>query len=119
MAIWFPINKLLWSPSYVVFMAGMGLEVFGVCYWLLDLKQQRRFSKAFIALGMNAIAAFFLSSLTARLMGMWNLKGPVYQALFASWLPEINASLGYAIAYMILWTIVAMILYSRKIFFKI
>ena len=119
MAIWFPINKLLWSPSYVVFMAGCALEVFGVCYWLMDLRQVRSPFTPFVALGMNAIASFFLSSLTSRLMGMWNLKGPLYHALYTSWLPEINASLAYAIVYVVVWTIVAFILYKRKIFIKI
>ncbi len=119
MAIWFPINKLLWSPSYVVFMAGCALQVFGVCYWQLDLRRERRWSLPLVALGTNAIAAFFLSSLTSRLLGLWNLKAPIYHTLFASWLPEINASLAYALTYVILWTLVAIVLYKRKIFIKV
>ena len=116
---WFPINKLLWSSSYVVFTAGFGLNLFGICYWLLDIKGIKGWAKPFVILGMNAIAVFFLSGLTAKLMGLWNLHGPLYQHLFASWLPDINASLAFAICYVLFWLGVMTVFYRKRWFIKI
>jgi len=135
MNMWFPINKLLWSSSYVVFTAGFALNLLGVCYWLIDIKGYRRWSTPFIAFGMNAIAAFFLSSLTGRLMGLIkvpvaslpgstdashaSLKGYLYSNLFAPLASQINSSLLWAIVYVLIWLGVMSVLYRRKIFVKI
>ncbi|HEX9006105.1 MAG TPA: DUF5009 domain-containing protein [Bacteroidota bacterium] len=119
MAASFPINKLLWSPSYVVFTAGFALVVLAFCYWLVDMKQWKRAPRPFVIFGMNAIAAFFLSSLTSRLMGMAGVKGPVDRTLFASWLPPFDASLAWAICYVLLWLGVMGILYRKHLFLKI
>ncbi|HKC65219.1 MAG TPA: heparan-alpha-glucosaminide N-acetyltransferase domain-containing protein, partial [Pyrinomonadaceae bacterium] len=52
----FPINKSLWTSSYVVFTAGMALELLAVCYWLVDIKGYKRWAKPFIIFGVNALA---------------------------------------------------------------
>ncbi len=70
MDIWFPINKLLWSSSYVVFTAGFALNLLGVCYWLIDIKGHKRWSTPFLVFGMNAIAAFFLSEPDCSFVGV-------------------------------------------------
>ncbi len=119
LAIPFPINKLLWSPSYVVFTAGFALVVLAFCYWLVDMKQWKSAALPFTVFGMNAIAAFFFSSLTSRLMAMAGVKGPLYRTLFASWLPPFDASLAWALCYVLLWLGVMWILYRRRLFLKI
>jgi predicted acyltransferase len=135
MDIWFPINKLLWSSSYVVFTAGFALNVLGVCCWLIDIKGYKRWSTPFVVFGMNAIAAFFLSSLIGRLLGLIkvtdvsatnpleavqvSLKGYIYSHFFAPWAENFNASLFYAVAYLLLWLGVMTMFYKKKIFIKI
>ncbi|HEX8889626.1 MAG TPA: heparan-alpha-glucosaminide N-acetyltransferase domain-containing protein, partial [Pyrinomonadaceae bacterium] len=69
----FPINKSLWTSSYVVFTAGMALELLAVCYWLVDIKGYKRWSKPFVIFGVNALALFVFSGLLARLMGIIKL----------------------------------------------
>lgn len=107
----FPINKPLWTSSYVVFTGGAALVGLGLCYWSLDLSGHRRWGYPFYLFGVNAIAAFFLSSLFARIIGMsWggapSPKAVVYEPLFTSWLSPHNASLSFALSFVLLWTVV-------------
>lgn len=125
----FPINKNLWTSSYVVFTAGMALYGLAACYWVVDVKGYRRWAFPFVLFGVNAIAAFFLSGVMARLLTLvrWTgpagdavtLKGWLHQALFASWLDPVNASLAFAVSFVLFWTGVTWVLYRRKIFLKV
>jgi len=124
----FPINKPLWTSSYVLFTGGMACHVFAMCYWLIDVRGQRRWATPFVIYGMNAIAAFFLSSLFARILTLIRvgageermaLKTWIFQNVYASWLSPINASLAFALTYVLFWLGVMWVLYRRKIFIKV
>lgn len=125
----FPINKALWTSSYVVFTAGMALQLLALCYWAVDLKGWTRWTKPFVIFGVNALALFVFSGLLARVMTMismtkldgsrGNLQIFIYERLLASWLSPINASLGYALLYLLFWLGIMAILYSRRIFIKV
>ncbi|HEX8851836.1 MAG TPA: heparan-alpha-glucosaminide N-acetyltransferase domain-containing protein [Pyrinomonadaceae bacterium] len=126
---WFPINKPLWTSSYVVFTAGMALQLLALCHWLVDLKGYRRWATPFLIFGVNALAAFFLTGLCARIMGLIklggtggkpdSLQGFIFKNLFASWASPINASLAYAVCFVLLWLGVMWLLYRRRIFIKV
>lgn len=123
-ALEFPINKPLWTSSYVLLTAGMAAAALGLCYWAVDVKGYGRWAFPFQAFGVNAIAAFFLSSLTARIIGILEvgetpLKSWLHQTLFASWLSPPDASLAFALAYTSAWAGVMAILYRRGIFIKV
>lgn len=124
----FPINKNLWTSSYVVFTAGMALLVLAACYWLVDVKGRRRWAFPFVVLGVNAIAAFFLSGIMARLLTLvkWagpagdvTLKGWLYDHAFASWLAPLNASLAFALCFVLFWVGVTWVMYRRQVFIKV
>ena len=68
MDIWLPINKKLWTSSYSVFMAGMAMNCFAVCYWLVDVQGWRKWAKPFAIYGMNAITVFMLAGLLGRIL---------------------------------------------------
>jgi predicted acyltransferase len=128
---WFPINKSLWTGSYVVFTAGMALQMLAICYWLVDIKGYRRWAKPFIIFGVNALALFVFSGLLSRLMTdrHWqlprangkpgNLQTFIYDNLFASWSSPINASLFYAVTYIFFWLLLMWLLYRKRIFIKV
>jgi predicted acyltransferase len=125
---WFPINKNLWTSSYVVFTAGFAAVVLAACYWLIDVRGWQAWAKPFTIYGMNAIAAFFLSGLFARLLTLVRvpqgdatvtLKGWIFNNLFLSWASPINASLAYAIAFVLLWLGIMWVFYRRGIFIKV
>jgi predicted acyltransferase len=124
----FPINKSLWTSSYVFFTGGLALEFLALCYWLIDIKKYQRWTRPFVVFGVNAIVLFVGTGVMARLMGLiklpWgsgqiSLQGWIFQKLFLSWASPLNASLAYAIVFILLWLGLMWILYSRKIFIKI
>ncbi|NIP81921.1 MAG: DUF5009 domain-containing protein, partial [Gemmatimonadetes bacterium] len=120
----FPINKGLWTSSYTVFTAGMALLFLGLCYWVIDVKGRRAWAKPFVVFGVNAIAAYWLSGLSARLLGMirvgdQSLKGWLYDHAFASWAGPLNGSLAFALAFVLVWLGLMWILYRKEIFIKV
>jgi len=124
----FPINKALWTSSYVFFSGGLALEFLAFCYWLIDIKKYQRWAKPFVVFGVNAIALYVGSGLMVDLMGLvdlpWgseriSLQGWIFQKLFLSWASPINASLLYAVSFILLWLGLMWILYRRKIFIRI
>jgi len=128
-----PLNKQLWTSSYAVFTAGMALLMLAACYAMLDIASWRRWATPFIWYGRNAILAFFLSSLLARLLvhlkvattsasGVvehLTLKTRIFESLFLSWAAPRPASLLYALAVVLLWGAVCGLLYRKRIFIKI
>ena len=129
----FPINKALWTSSYVLFTAGMALQLLALCYWLIDIKGYKRWSLPFRIFGVNALAVFEATGLMARAMTVrqwWdlphrdgrpgaNLQTYLYEHLFASWASPLNASLLYAVCFVLLWLGLMAILYRRKIYIKV
>ncbi|HVF88192.1 MAG TPA: heparan-alpha-glucosaminide N-acetyltransferase domain-containing protein [Pyrinomonadaceae bacterium] len=125
----FPINKPLWTSSYVVLTGGMASLFLALCYWLIDIKGFHRWALPFVVSGVNALAAFFLSGLVARVMTIWKvsraggsqvtLKNFLYDTLFASWASPINASLLFALCFVLVFLGLMTVLYRRKIFIKV
>jgi len=108
----FPINKNLWTSSYVLFTAGMAAVAIATCAWLIEVRGDRRWASPLITYGLNPLVAFWGSGAMARVLGMvhlsWggervSLQQAIYRSLFASWLSPRNASLAYAIGFVALW----------------
>jgi predicted acyltransferase len=126
---WFPVNKALWTSSYVVLTAGMALQLLAACYWLVDLKDYRAWAKPFLAFGTNALVVYFLSEFTVLVASLikftradgsrTDVLGLIYEKLFASWATPINASLMFAVCTVLLWLGVMSILYRKRIFIRV
>ena len=129
MDLWFPINKSLWSSSYVVFTSGAAMSFLGVCYWLVDVRGFHRWTKPFVIFGTNPILAYVLSSLMATAMMSYVLTFPdgssevlrpyIFETYFLPLASPPAASLIYALLYVLLWLGITAILYRRRIFIKI
>jgi len=127
--MWFPINKSIWTSSYVLYTAGMALQFLAFCYWLIDVKNYKWWTKPFVVYGLNAITLFFASGIIGRLFSIIkvtdyagsevSLQAYLYNLLFTPWLSPINASLAWALCYILVWLGLMWILYSRKIFIKV
>ena len=127
--MWFPINKSLWTSSYVLFNSGLALHFFALCYWFIDVKGITWWTKPFVVYGVNAITVFFLSGILERIITMikvTNAAGAVvslqtflYDKFFLSWLAPINASLAWAIVTVLFFLGLMWILYVKKIFIKV
>jgi predicted acyltransferase len=123
---WFPVNKSLWTSSYVMLMAGLALITLALCYWLIEVQGYRRWATPFVAFGVNALALYFLSSAVAQMLvtiraGLENasLKSLLFNWLFAPWASPINASLAYACAYLLLWWGFMWVLYRQRIVVRV
>jgi predicted acyltransferase len=127
--IWMPINKNLWTSSYVVFMGGWALVVFAVFYWLIDVKGYARWSQPAVIFGMNALALFVLSGVVARMLnlitvgrpedGGMPLKAWLYATFCVPLGSPVNASLAFAIAFILVMYGVAWVMWKKRWFIKI
>lgn len=123
--LYFPINKSLWTSSYVLWTGGFALILLSLCYWLIEIKNRRKYLKIFEIFGLNAITAYFLHLFFLKIQAIihipridgtpGNLRTYLTEHLFG-WTSIQNATLMYALCYMILWLIVLIILYRKKIF---
>jgi predicted acyltransferase len=136
--LWFPINKNLWTSSYVLFAVGWALLALAVFYWLIDIRRINE-TKAgkwlawpWLVFGSNAIVAFCISEFIVENM-IWikipNSLGPngkpvtawfwIYHNLFAFKGSGDNTSLAFAIAFVAVCFIPNWFLWRKRIFLKI
>jgi predicted acyltransferase len=125
----FPINKSLWTSSYVLFTAGLAALSLATVMWIVDFNRVRTLTKPFVVYGTNPIVAFVGSAVMARCIysifkvnyagARIPLQEGIYRTLFASWLSPINASLAFALAFVLLWYGVLYLLHRRGIILKV
>ena len=125
---WFPINKKLWTSSFVVFTAGMALVCLAVCYWIVDIQGWRRWTKPIQVFGANSIAAYVFADIVA--IALWRIQirfdGTtvpawqfIYDQVFAVRLAPADASLFFALSFVLVSWLAMWILYRNRIFLKI
>jgi len=118
--LFFPINKALWSSSFVLYTGGWATIGLAICYWLIDVKGYKRFALFFVPFGANAITAYVLSDFVPHYMNKIHIGGSsIYQLVFAPYFSPFNASLASAIALVLLIWVLMWILYLRKIIIKV
>ena len=112
LSIWIPVNKALWSASYVFFCTGWAMIALGVIMFFTDVKGIVKPFIPAIVFGSNALVAFFLSGFISRCIGLsgWN-RGAVFNTPFLSLL--------YAVSFMLILWCVNFFLYKKKIFIKL
>jgi predicted acyltransferase len=125
----FPINKPLWTSSYVLFTAGMGAATLATCMWVIDHYRITWWTKPFVIYGVNPIIAFVGSGMMARLIysivrvpyqgETISLQAAIYRSVYASWLPPRFASLMFALSFVTLWLGILWVLYRRRVFLKV
>ena len=125
----FPLNKSLWTSSYTVYTSGLALLTLGFCYFVIDVKGYKRWAKPFVIFGVNALALFVFSGIMARLLGMMRLAGPegkeislqqwIFTNIYLSIWSPLNASLAYAVSFILFWLFLMWLLYRRRIFIKV
>jgi len=125
----FPINKSLWTSSYAWFMGGAGAFGLAACYWVVDVKGWRWWTKPFVVLGVNAIALFVLAGLSAKTLLLVKVAGAggkavsLYSYIFKTWYEPLaapkNASLLFALSYLLALYGIMWVMYRRRIFLKV
>ena len=125
----FPINKNLWTSSFVVFTAGVGLVILAAIAWIVDVKRWKSWTQPFAVFGTNPITAYVGAELTAILFDstikfrvdgrLQSLHEVVYQRVLASWMDVRLASLAYSLVFVALWYSLLLPLYRRGRILKI
>ncbi|MFC1514117.1 acyltransferase family protein [candidate division KSB1 bacterium] len=128
-SIWLPINKQLWTNSYVFYTAGIGTILLGLFYWLIDIKGIKKWSIPFVIFGTNAILAFFMSSFFSKTLyttritvsdgSETSLYGWIYNNIFKGIGSPEFSSLLFALTYVLFWVGIMYIFYKKRIFVKV
>lgn len=123
--LWFPINKNLWTSSYVLFTTGFALALLAFCYWAVDVRGWKRWAQPFVWYGVNPLAIYFLFTFLGVLSvnhyaGGRRLKDIVYGTLYVHLTanPYLNSML-YGVSYVLLFMLVAWVMYRKKVFIQV
>jgi predicted acyltransferase len=128
-ALSFPLNKKLWTSSYVLVAAGISLAILALFFWAIEVSGWRgKWTWPWLVLGSNAIAAYMISELLGTALDLiagwihgrpFDLTRWIFLHWFA-WIPNGGlASFAYSFAYMAVCFIPVWILYRKKIFLKV
>lgn len=122
---WFPINKQLWTSSYVVYTAGWSLLLLALYYEVIEVRRQRWLGWPLEVMGRNAITLFFASGLIARVL-LRNHIGDgrslyqwFYDSAFVPWAGPLDGSLAFAVATIVIWWLVLYGLYRKRWFISL
>ena len=125
----FPLNKALWTSSYAVFTAGCASVLLASCYWAIDIKGWRHWTKPLVILGVNAFTLFVASGLLVKTLALIRVAGAdgrdisvsrwAYLNWFVPFAAPKNASLLYAIANLLLLFALLAWMYRRRLFLRV
>jgi predicted acyltransferase len=118
-SLWMPINKKLWTDSFALLNAGLDFIVFAIFAWLVDGVGLKRLVKPLVILGMNAIAVYMFAELLASTLDWIDVHDWAYINLFAPIASPLNASLLYAVGFVLVTYLFAYFLYRRNWFWRI
>jgi predicted acyltransferase len=123
-----PINKLLWTSSYVLYTAGIAMVVMAIIYMISDVLKFRKWATFFIVFGTNAFFAYILASILTKLLLLIQIPSENEKISLYGWFYEkvcvpiagnFNGSLMFAMIKMLLIWVAALILYRKKILIRL
>lgn len=128
-SIWFPLNKRLWTSSYVLFAAGWTLLILSICYFAIEIKKyDGAWTYPWRVFGANAIFAYALAELLSIIVDIIpvgsnghtiGLKGFIYAKVFVPIGNPPLSSLLYSLSYLLVCFVPCLLLFRRRIFIKI
>jgi len=127
-SIVFPLNKPLWTSSYVLYTAGLAMGVLALIYLISDVLKFQKWGGFFLVFGTNALFAYFLAGIWTRLMLYIKIRIGDTDITLYNWLYEkvcvpvagnMNGSLMFAIMQMLLIWVIVLILYRKKVFIRL
>jgi predicted acyltransferase len=125
-----PLNKPLWTSSYVLYTAGLAMLFLALLLWIIDIKEQKNWAQPFIHFGTNPLFIFLFSILYVKiliyLVKISNTNGEIingysylYKNVFVPIAGNMNGSLLFAVSHIIAFWLLTYALFKKKIFIKI
>lgn len=119
-----PINKKIWTSSYVLLTVGLDIITLGLLVFIIEVSKMKRWTYFFEAFGKNPLTLYVLSSLIIKLLYVLHIDGTtlktwIYKHSFLLWANPANASLMFAISIMLIVWIVGYWMHRRRIYLKV
>ena len=124
----FPINKQLWTSSYVLFTGGIATITLAAMIWIVDVKGIKTWTKPFVIFGANAIFLYAASGIWAKILlkirfeldgKMISGYGYLYRTVFQPFAGDLNGSFLFALFHVFMFWLILAWMYRKKIFIKI
>lgn len=122
--LWFPVNKGIWTSSYVLLSVGWSVMLISGLILVIEVFSLKKWTYFFEVFGKNPLFIFVMSGVFAKLMGIiWisgeGMKTWMYRNFYLSWLDDYNASLLFAICFMVLMWAMGYWMDRKKIYIKV
>lgn len=123
-----PINKKIWSPTYVLVTCGFAAQFLALLIWIIDINKKETWSRFFHAFGVNPLFVYLVAGILSNIIANTRfiyqshsvtLKNFIYKEMLQPWLGNYFGSLVYALAFVTLCWFFGYILYKRNIYIKI
>jgi predicted acyltransferase len=124
----FPINKQIWTSSYVLYTGGIAIILLAGLVWLVDIKKINWWTKPFVILGSNAIFLYALSSIWVKILlkitfefegKMISGYSYLYKTIFQPLAGNINGSLLFSFFHVLIFLLILTWMFRKKIYIKI
>lgn len=128
----FPINKSLWTSSYVLYTAGIATVCLSLLYYVIEVADYKKGTKLFLIWGVNPMIVFFFSSIIPQSLRMIQLQNPdivteqinLQKYLYSFWIAAffdnpMTASLAGALIYVCIWCFILWLFYKKNLIFKV
>ena len=128
----FPINKSLWSSSYVLYTAGLAISILMILYYLIEIANYKKWTKLFLIWGVNPMIVFFLSVIISKVLHFVEFKNPemsdktinLQEYFYSTCIkPFFNnpkpESMAFALVNVAMWSFILWIFYRKKMIFKV
>ncbi|HEY9007088.1 MAG TPA: heparan-alpha-glucosaminide N-acetyltransferase domain-containing protein [Ohtaekwangia sp.] len=120
----FPINKKIWTSSFVLLTVGLDLLILPILMFVIEIKKKQKWTYFFVVFGRNPLSIYLLSELLLITLYLIPVKGAslerwIYKDFFGSFASPINASFLFAIFFMLTCWVVGYIMDKKKVYIRV
>jgi predicted acyltransferase len=131
-SITFPLNKSLWTSSFVLYTSGIAILSLTIFYYVIDVTNYKNWTKLFLVWGVNPMIVFFFSEIIPQALEMIQFQNPetpseqinLQNYLYHFWIAPVfnnpmTASLAGALIYVTIWSLILRLFYKHQLIFKV
>jgi predicted acyltransferase len=120
----FPINKPIWSSSYVLYTTGLAITILSMILFAVEMKHQKSWTQPFVLFGRNPLLIFALSGILVKIYGLirigeTNAYSGLYKFVFQPLAGDYVGSLLFAIFHVMIFLLIGWLLDRKKIYLRV